>query len=230
MDPIETKGRVSRYIVDTVLILVGIFLAFWPAMVKGIIIKIIAVAILFYGVLLVIKAIPKKKQIGYIYYAVGGVFILVGILMIIASNFFFGLIVFILGATVCYLGFTSLFSLLKSRKQNVFPAWYISFPVAMILCGAAMFFYPDSSGNTIFIISGLILIVFGCSEILYLSTKSERLTEARTKIGGATSCVSAAAGKVTDMVKDDVAYGMDDMMHSIKEAGNVLKRGDLLDS
>lgn len=225
MDTSAFKGKWARYTFDSVMILAGIIIAFWPEAIKGVIVKILAVLALCYGTIVLLKAISKEKPQQYVYYAGGGLMLLAGILMIIASEFFFGLIVFIMGAIVCYLGMSALVSMFRVGKRPMLPLWYMAFPIAIIFCGTFMFFYPGKSGNIMFVLFGIVLIVFGCGEILLSVFNDKKLSEAKEKISGAASEFSNSAGKVMDIVKDDVSSQINEVVQNVKDAKSAFKNG-----
>jgi len=214
-------SRVLGYVLSVLLFGAGVFITFWPGIVKEIIIKILAVVLILIGIFFYIKflfgnATSVKKKV---YSISGGALLLFGILMIIFPKFFFGFIQFILGAVICALGVYSIISLFKKRKEIELSKSMYIFPVIMVLLGVGMFFYPAKSTNVIFVISGVILMLYGIFGCIETTVIGKKLLFVKDTVSLVTGEIMDAAGSMTDEIMD-AAGSMTDVVNGIKDKMN----------
>ncbi len=197
-------NRVLGYVISVLLFGAGVFFTFWHGTVKEIIVKILAVVLILFGIFFYLKYLlgnaPSVKK--KVYNISGGALLLLGILMIIFPRFFFGFIQFILGVVICALGVYSIISLFKKRKEIELSKSMYIFPGIMVLLGVGMLFYPAKSADVIFIISGVILMLYGIYGCIETTVIGKKLSFVKDTVSLVTDGIMNAAGSVTDVVDD----------------------------
>ena len=160
--------------------IVGLILIIWPEIIKQYIVLIIGGLILSVGIAsLIYYFIEKEKgnisNILLINAAVSGLF---GLVLLVFPNFFAGLVMFIFGIILTFLGISRLSKLIQAAKV-VQLHWGMYFvPSLTTLAGILLFFYPDRSGNLLFIIFGIILLAYSISDFVSMYMIQKRIKEA----------------------------------------------------
>ena len=160
--------------------IVGLILIIWPEIIKQYIVLIIGGLILSVGIAsLIYYFIEKEKgnisNILLINAAVSGLF---GLVLLVFPNFFAGLVMFIFGIILTILGISRLSKLIQDEKV-VQLHWGMYFvPSLTTLAGILLFFYPDRSGNLLFIIFGIILLAYSISDFVSMYMIQKRIKEA----------------------------------------------------
>ena len=147
-------------------LIVGLVLVIWPDVVKEYIVLIIGGLILSVGVAsLIFYHIEKEKgNINKILLANTMVDTLFGLVLLIFPGFFAGLVMFLFGIVLLVFGMNKLVKLAKVSQQIPLHWGLYVIPAITTLAGILLFFYPDRSGNWLFIIFGIILLAYSISD------------------------------------------------------------------
>ena len=160
--------------------IVGLTLIIWPEIIKQYIVLIIGGLILSVGIAsLIYYFIEKEKgnisNILLINAAVSGLF---GLVLLVFPNFFAGLVMFIFGIVLTFLGISRLSKLIQAAKVVQLHWGMYIVPSLTTLAGILLFFYPNRSGNLLFIIFGIILLAYSISDFVSMYMIQKRIKEA----------------------------------------------------
>ena len=160
--------------------IVGLILIIWPEIIKQYIVLIIGGLILSVGIAsLIYYFIEKEKgnisNILLINAAVSGMF---GLVLLVFPNFFAGLVMFIFGIVLTFLGISRLSKLIQAAKVVQLHWGMYIVPSLTTLAGILLFFYPNRSGNLLFIIFGIILLAYSISDFVSMYMIQKRIKEA----------------------------------------------------
>lgn len=160
--------------------IVGLILIIWPEIIKQYIVLIIGGLILSVGIASLIYYFTEKEKgnisnILLINAAVSGLF---GLVLLVFPNFFAGLVMFIFGIVLTFLGISRLSKLIQAAKVVQLHWGMYIVPSLTTLAGILLFFYPDRSGNLLFIIFGIILLAYSISDFVSMYMIQKRIKEA----------------------------------------------------
>ena len=144
----------------------GLILVIWPAAVKNSIMIILGALILAVGLVGLIMSYTgkwKKEKVPLLLLN-SIVDIAFGLVLIIFPKFFTGLIMFVFGLVLLIFGLGEIINLFRTAKAVRVP-WplYIG-PAVTLILGIVMFFFPEQSGNTLFVLFGATLLLYSVSE------------------------------------------------------------------
>lgn len=144
----------------------GLILVIWPAAVKNSIMIILGALILAVGLVSLIMSYTgkwKKEKVPLLLLN-SIVDIAFGLVLIIFPKFFTGLIMFVFGLVLLVFGLGEIINLFRTAKAVHVP-WplYIG-PAVTLILGIVMFFFPEQSGNTLFVLFGATLLLYSVSE------------------------------------------------------------------
>lgn len=144
----------------------GLILVIWPETVKNSIMIILGSLILAVGIVSIVLSYTGKwrKEKVPLLLLNSIVDIAFGLVLIIFPKFFTGLIMFVFGLILLIFGLGEIINLFRTAKAVRVP-WplYIG-PAVTLILGVAMFFFPDKSGNALFVIFGATLLLYSISE------------------------------------------------------------------
>lgn len=105
-----------------------------------------------------------------------------GLVLIIFPKFFTGLIMFVFGLILLIFGLGEIINLFRTAKAVRVP-WplYIG-PAVTLILGVAMFFFPDKSGNALFVIFGATLLLYSISEFASTYTIRKEMKNVEVEI------------------------------------------------
>lgn len=151
-------------------IAVGIILLLWPDSSLNTLIIMVGALLITFGLFLIANAIKKRKG-GEIFNIVSGIISLgLGVLFLVIpatlSNVIFYIIAVILIIGALYQMINGMLD--KERKISV---WTYVLSVILILIGILIFLFPDFMSTSLFIILGVIIIIYGIRG-LYIWFKS----------------------------------------------------------
>lgn len=145
----------------------GLVLIIWPGVVQKWIVVILGVVILAIGIASIIMSRSGKwtKDEKFPLLTINSIFdIAFGLVLLIFPAFFAGLIMFVFGLLLLVFGLEKVISLTKLGKSIPVPtALYIG-PAITTIIGIIMFFFPNKSGNWLFILFGATLLLYAISE------------------------------------------------------------------
>lgn len=158
----------------------GLILIIWPEIIKEYIVLIIGGLILSVGVAsLIYYFIEKEKgnvsNILLLNVAVDSLF---GLILLIFPKFFAGLVMFLFGIVLLLFGISRLVKLIQASKVLDLHWGLYLVPSLTTLAGVLLFFYPNRTGNLLFIIFGIILLAYSISDFVSMYIINKKTKEA----------------------------------------------------
>lgn len=166
------------YIRTLTCLALGIVLVMWPDMAaKTLIMSIGGILIIVGGVSLGIS-IKGSGSFGNLMSFNGLFDILFGLVLIIFNTFFISLIMYVFGAIFIVFGISQITSLLSASRISKVPGTFYVLPALVSVCGFVLLFKPFQVQETVFVITGLCLIVYAVSEF-FATFKVNRVRKAQ---------------------------------------------------
>lgn len=158
----------------------GLILIIWPEIIKEYIVLIIGGLILSVGVAsLIYYFIEKEKgNISNILLLNAAVDSLFGLILLIFPKFFAGLVMFLFGIVLLLFGISRLAKLIQASKVLDLHWGLYLVPSLTTLAGVLLFFYPNRTGNLLFIIFGIILLAYSISDFVSMYIINKKTKEA----------------------------------------------------
>lgn len=158
----------------------GLILIIWPEIIKEYIVLIIGGLILSVGVAsLIYYFIEKEKgNISNILLLNAAVDSLFGLILLIFPKFFAGLVMFLFGIVLLLFGISRLVKLIQASKVLDLHWGLYLVPSFTTLAGVLLFFYPNRTGNLLFIIFGIILLAYSISDFVSMYIINKKTKEA----------------------------------------------------
>lgn len=162
----------------------GLILVIWPETVKNSIMIILGSLILAVGIVSIVLSYTGKwrKEKVPLLLLNSIVDIAFGLVLIIFPKFFTGLIMFVFGLILLIFALGEIINLFRTAKAVRVP-WplYIG-PAVTLILGVAMFFFPDKSGNALFVIFGATLLLYSISEFASTYTIRKEMKNVEVEI------------------------------------------------
>lgn len=158
----------------------GLILIIWPEIIKEYIVLIIGGLILSVGVAsLIYYFIEKEKgNVSNILLLNAAVDSLFGLILLIFPKFFAGLVMFLFGIVLLLFGISRLIKLIQASKVLDLHWGLYLVPSLTTLAGVLLFFYPNRTGNLLFIIFGIILLAYSISDFVSMYIINKKTKEA----------------------------------------------------
>ena len=160
-------SSVARGILTLVL---GVCLLVWPGFTSGLIVKLIAGFLLAIGVVTLVSAMmaaSKTKSAIPVLVALNvAVYLIFGLLVFLFPGFFLSLIAFLFGGVLLIAGLSQVVGLYQSSKYAPVGGGMYIVPVAITICGIALFFSPRASTEMLTMIFGAAVALYGISELV----------------------------------------------------------------
>ena len=158
----------------------GLILIIWPEIMKEYIVLIIGGLILSVGVAsLIYYFIEKEKgNVSNILLLNAAVDSLFGLILLIFPKFFAGLVMFLFGIVLLLFGISRLVKLIQASKVLDLHWGLYLVPSLTTLAGVLLFFYPNRTGNLLFIIFGIILLAYSISDFVSMYIINKKTKEA----------------------------------------------------
>lgn len=158
----------------------GLILIIWPEIIKEYIVLIIGGLILSVGVAsLIYYFIEKEKgNVSNILLLNAAVDSLFGLILLIFPKFFAGLVMFLFGIVLLLFGISRLVKLIQASKVLDLHWGLYLVPSLTTLAGILLFFYPNRTGNLLFIIFGIILLAYSISDFVSMYIINKKTKEA----------------------------------------------------
>ncbi|MBP5210994.1 MAG: DUF308 domain-containing protein [Bacteroidales bacterium] len=147
-------------------IVIGLVMALWPDMAaKTLVVALGIVLIIVGGVSIAVSYKESDSLFGNIMSFNGLFSILFGLVLVLFTDFFISLIMYIFGLLFIVFGISELSGLISAGKYSKIPFGYFILPVLVTVCGFILLFKPFQVERTIFMFTGCALIVYGLSEL-----------------------------------------------------------------
>ena len=163
-------NRTSSVARGVLTLLLGVCLLVWPGFTSGLIVKLIAGFLLAIGVVTLVSAMmaaSKTKSAIPVLVAINvAVYLLFGLLVFLFPGFFLSLIAFLFGGVLLIAGLSQVIGLYQSSKYAPVGGGMYIVPVAITVCGIALFFSPRASTEVLTMIFGGAVALYGISELV----------------------------------------------------------------
>lgn len=163
-------NRTSSVARGVLTLLLGVCLLVWPGFTSGLIVKLIAGFLLAIGVVTLVSAMmaaSKTKSAIPVLVALNvAVYLLFGLLVFLFPGFFLSLIAFLFGGVLLIAGLSQVIGLYQSSKYAPVGGGMYIVPVAITVCGIALFFSPRASTEMLTMIFGGAVALYGISELV----------------------------------------------------------------
>ena len=158
----------------------GLILIIWPEIIKEYIVLIIGGLILSVGVAALIYYFIEKEKgnVSNILLLNAAVDSLFGLILLIFPKFFAGLVMFLFGIVLLLFGISRLVKLIQASKVLDLHWGLYLVPSLTTLAGVLLFFYPNRTGNLLFIIFGIILLAYSISDFVSMYIINKKTKEA----------------------------------------------------
>lgn len=191
-------NRTSSVARGVLTLLLGVCLLVWPGFTSGLIVKLIAGFLLAIGVVTLVSAMmaaSKTKSAIPVLVALNvAVYLLFGLLVFLFPNFFLSLIAFLFGGVLLIAGLSQVIGLYQSSKYAPVGGGMYIVPVAITVCGIALFFSPRASTEALTMIFGGAVALYGISELVAVW----KLRKGTAPGGNGTTGDSSQQGEYTD--------------------------------
>ena len=163
-------GRTTSVLRGIITLAMGGCLLLWPGFTAGLIVKLIAGFLLTVGFITLFTALAAASRTSspmpMIIVLNVAVYLVFGLLVFLFPNFFLGLIAFLFGAVLLVAGISQIVGLYQGSKfSNLSGGMYVM-PVAITVCGIALFFSPKASTEMLTMIFGAAIALYGVSELV----------------------------------------------------------------
>lgn len=154
------------YVRTLTCIALGLVLVIWPDIAARTIIMAIGALLIVVGGVSVGLSFKGSSSFGNLM-SFSGIFdILFGLVLIIFTDFFISLIMYVFGFFFILFGVSQISNLISASRYAKISMGYYILPALVSLGGFALFFKPFLAQETIFIFTGFCLIAYGLSELL----------------------------------------------------------------
>ena len=187
-------NRTSSVVRGILTLLFGGCLLIWPGFTAGLIVKLIAGVLVAIGVVTLLSAVKAASQtnsaIPVLVALNVGVYLIFGLLVFLFPTFFLSLIAFLFGGVLLVAGLSQVIGLYQGSKFAPVGGGMYIIPVAITICGIALFFSPRASTEMLTMIFGAAVALYGISELV----AAWKLRKGKTPAGNG----GAADGEYTD--------------------------------
>lgn len=163
-------GRGASMLRGILTLILGICLLVWPDFTAGLIVKLIAGFLLTIGFITLATALLASSRnsspVPVIVVVNVAVYLLFGLLVFLFPNFFLGLIAFMFGAVLLIAGVSQIIGLYQGGRVVKLSGGMYVIPVAITICGIALFFSPRASAQMLTMIFGAAIALYGISELI----------------------------------------------------------------
>lgn len=163
-------GRTTSILRGVVTLLMGCCLLFWPGFTAGLIVKLIAGFLLTIGFITLFTALMAASKTNspmpVIVVLNVAVYLIFGLLVFLFPNFFLGLIAFLFGGVLLIGGISQIIGLYQGSRYAPLSGGMYVIPVAITVCGIALFFSPRASTEMLTMIFGAAVALYGISELV----------------------------------------------------------------
>ena len=191
-------NRTSSVVRGVLTILFGGCLLIWPGFTAGLIVKLIAGVLVAIGAVTLLSAVRAASQtnsaIPVLVALNVGVYLIFGLLVFLFPNFFLSLIAFLFGGVLLVAGLSQVIGLYQGSKYAPVGGGMYIVPVAITICGIALFFSPRASTEMLTMIFGGAVALYGISELVAVW----KLRSGKTPAGNGGAASGTPEGEYTD--------------------------------
>lgn len=191
-------NRTSSVVRGVLTLLFGGCLLIWPGFTAGLIVKLIAGVLVAIGAVTLLSAVRAASQtnsaIPVLVALNVGVYLIFGLLVFLFPNFFLSLIAFLFGGVLLVAGLSQVIGLYQGSKYAPVGGGMYIVPVAITICGIALFFSPRASTEMLTMIFGGAVALYGISELVAVW----KLRSGKTPAGNGGAASGTPEGEYTD--------------------------------
>lgn len=155
-------------LLSVLMIVIGLLLALWPGHVMTTALKILGIALLVGGGLMIFSWYNgRSRDSSVITLSEGIVLAIVGLVVLVAPKFLISIVPFVVGALITLNGIFNLAQAFDQRKA-AYDRWTVSLAMAIltIVLGILIMFDPFSTMEMLVVAIGVIIIYNGVSNLL----------------------------------------------------------------
>ena len=162
------NSRFSSPIRALVFVALGVLMIVAKADAMELVVKIVAAFILAAGIVSVFVGFKQKKEEGTMPLSFFNALIniVIAALLFLFSGFVAKFVSYLLGFALCGFGVFQLAVLLSMRKSVQMSIAAYILPAVVAVAGLLIFFYPKFFGQSLGLIAGITLIVYGVSDLI----------------------------------------------------------------
>ena len=162
--------RADNYgiVLSVLMILIGLLLAIWPGHVMTTAMKILGIALLVGGGLLIYSWYNGRSQNSSVITLTEGILLAVaGLVVLVAPRFLISIVPFAVGALITLNGIFNLAQAFDQRREN-YSRWTVSLAMAIltVVLGVLILLNPFSTMEMLVVAIGVIIIYNGVSNLL----------------------------------------------------------------
>ena len=191
-------NRTSSVARGVLTLVLGVCLLIWPGFTSGLIVKLIAGFLLAIGVVTLVSAMMAasrtKSAIPVLVALNVAVYLIFGLLVFLFPGFFLSLIAFLFGGVLLIAGLSQIIGLYQSSKYAPVGGGMYIVPVAITICGIALFFSPRASTEMLTMIFGGAVALYGISELAAVW----KLRKGKAPAGNGGAASGTPEGEYTD--------------------------------
>ena len=191
-------NRTSSVARGVLTLVLGVCLLIWPGFTSGLIVKLIAGFLLAIGVVTLVSAMMAasrtKSAIPVLVALNVAVYLIFGLLVFLFPGFFLSLIAFLFGGVLLIAGLSQIIGLYQSSKYAPVGGGMYVVPVAITICGIALFFSPRASTEMLTMIFGGAVALYGISELAAVW----KLRKGKASAGNGGAASGTPEGEYTD--------------------------------
>ena len=191
-------NRTSSVARGVLTLVLGVCLLIWPGFTSGLIVKLIAGFLLAIGVVTLVSAMMAasrtKSAIPVLVALNVAVYLIFGLLVFLFPGFFLSLIAFLFGGVLLIAGLSQIIGLYQSSKYAPVGGGMYIVPVAITICGIALFFSPRASTEMLTMIFGGAVALYGISELAAVW----KLRKGKASAGNGGAASGTPEGEYTD--------------------------------
>ena len=191
-------NRTSSVVRGVLTLLFGGCLLIWPGFTAGLIVKLIAGVLVAIGAVTLLSAVRAASQtnsaIPVLVALNVGVYLIFGLLVFLFPKFFLSLIAFLFGGVLLVAGLSQVIGLYQGSKYAPVGGGMYIVPVAITICGIALFFSPRASTEMLTMIFGGAVALYGISELVAVW----KLRSGKTPAGNGGAASGTPEGEYTD--------------------------------
>ena len=146
----------------------GLILVIWPEQVKKYIMTILGALILVIGVVSIILSYTGKWKNEKVPLLMLNaiVDIAFGLVLMIFPTFFLDFVMFVFGLILLIFSLSDIVSLIRTAKAMPIPKTLFIGPSVVLILGIVMFFFPNKTGDWLFILFGTGMLVYSITEFI----------------------------------------------------------------
>lgn len=178
------RNRMSGILRAVASILLGIVMIAMPGSSLEILVQVLAAILIASGLVSVVYGIVNRQNGGLSLMVFNSVIdVLLGVLIFCFPDFVASFIIMVLGVLLLVLGLMQIFTLVSATSFVRMGFWAFIFPVLCVCGGVLLVFKPFGIAQFITIVAGVVLLIYGISELIASWKMRKAMKEYEIKFG-----------------------------------------------